>query len=272
MLIVQLTDTHVVEPGHLQYGRFDTNARLATAVDHINAMDPVPDVAIITGDLVENGHPAEYVLCAELLSGLSMPHYVVAGNHDIVAGIATAFGYIEELPGPDVASLDYVVDRHEVRLVALDTSIPGEHGGNLSSGQLEWFDETLAARADAPTLVMMHHPPFISGIDWMDRSRLENSASLEEVVARHAQIGAVVCGHLHRPIQAAFGGTVAMTSSSTSMQIALALGETHPYSMTNEDPAVTLHDWPTGGRLVTHRSVIKDGLENYRAEWSLDLG
>jgi len=271
VLIVQLTDTHVVDRGELQYGRFDTNTRLSDAVAHVNRLDPVPDVAIVTGDLVENGSSAEYQVCAEILSGLSMPYYVIAGNHDSVSGITEAFAHIPEMPAPGAPTIDYVVDRHQIRLVALDTSIPDEHGGRLTDPQLMWLEETLSLRPGAPTLLMIHHPPFVTGIDWMDRSGLEDPDALEAVVARHSQIGAVVCGHLHSSIQASFGGTIAMTSSSTSMQIALALGDVNPYSTTNEDAAVTLHYWQKGERLVTHRSVIKNDLEIYRADWSIGL-
>ena len=51
--LVQLTDTHILEPGKLLYGKVDTAAHLADAVEQVNRMSPQPDLVMITGDLVE---------------------------------------------------------------------------------------------------------------------------------------------------------------------------------------------------------------------------
>src|SRR5215475_15847366 len=82
MLIAQISDMHVKAPGELLFGRIDTPAFLARAVAHIEALDPRPDVVLATGDLVEAGKPEEYAHLKRLLAPLSMPVYLIAGNHD----------------------------------------------------------------------------------------------------------------------------------------------------------------------------------------------
>jgi 3',5'-cyclic AMP phosphodiesterase CpdA len=53
MLIAQITDLHI-RPGELlAYGRVDTASCLRRAVAALQALDPLPDVVLATGDLVD---------------------------------------------------------------------------------------------------------------------------------------------------------------------------------------------------------------------------
>ena len=45
-LLVQITDTHIVERGALLYGMADTARHLAETVSEINAMRPRPDAVL----------------------------------------------------------------------------------------------------------------------------------------------------------------------------------------------------------------------------------
>ena len=73
MLIVQISDPHVKREGELLYGRIDTQGFLERAVAHVNGLDPRPDIALVTGDLVDKGAPAEYANLKRLLSKLEIP-------------------------------------------------------------------------------------------------------------------------------------------------------------------------------------------------------
>ena len=73
MIVIQLSDPHIVAPGELLYGRVDTAEFLARSVAEINRLDPLPDVAVMTGDLVDHGNPAEYEHLRRLLAPLAMP-------------------------------------------------------------------------------------------------------------------------------------------------------------------------------------------------------
>ncbi|HYP36368.1 MAG TPA: metallophosphoesterase, partial [Stellaceae bacterium] len=82
MIVIQLSDPHILAPGELLYRRFDTAEFLARAVAQINRLDPLPDVAVVTGDLVDHGEPPEYEHLRALLAPLTMPVFVIPGNHD----------------------------------------------------------------------------------------------------------------------------------------------------------------------------------------------
>src|SRR5215472_4347671 len=80
--------------------------------------------------------------------------------------------------------LNYAIEGYPMRIIGLDTLTPGEGGGAVCSERLCWIDNALAAAPDQPTLVLMHHPPFITGIRRMDQIGLDGSAALAEVIRR----------------------------------------------------------------------------------------
>jgi 3',5'-cyclic-AMP phosphodiesterase len=254
MVIAQITDTHIKPEGVLAYGRVDTAAYLARAVEHLLALRPRPDVVLATGDLVDGGLPEEYRRLRHLLAPLSMPVYLIPGNHDDREALAGAFTDHAYLPRGG-QFMHYVIESHPVRLIALDTLVPGRIGGELCAERLVWLRARLAAAPTRPTLVFMHHPPFVTGIAQMDAHGLANAGAFAEIVRGHPQIERIVCGHLHRPIQSRVGGILASTAPSTAHQVALDLAE-EPLAFTMEPPACQLHVWSAETGLVTHTSYI----------------
>jgi Icc protein len=256
MLIAQITDTHITMPGKLLMGVVDTASALERAVSALNQLDPSPDTTVLTGDLVESGEPEEYDHLRALLAPLRMPVFAIPGNHDAREPMREAFIGDEYLPTQGF--LSYVIEDYPLRIIGLDTLIPGESGGLLCSERLQWLDDTLAGAPDRPTLVLMHHPPFMTGIARMDRAGLNGSAGLAAIIGRHPQIERILCGHLHRPIESRFGGTIAGTAPSTAHQIILDLRPEARLSFAFEPPGYQLHYWREGIGLVTHTATIGD--------------
>jgi 3',5'-cyclic-AMP phosphodiesterase len=254
MVIAQITDTHIKPQGVLSYGRLDTTPYLERAVEHLLSLTPRPDVVLATGDLVDAGLPEEYRRLRELLAPLSMPVYLIPGNHDDRDALAAVFTDHAYLPRGG-RFMQYVVEGHPVRLIALDTLDPGRIGGLLCAERLEWLAARLDEAPARPTLIFMHHPPFATGIATMDAHGLANAAEFANVVRRHTQIERIVAGHLHRPIQSRVGGILASTAPSTAHQVALDLEE-RPLSFTMEPPACQLHVWSAETGLVSHTSYI----------------
>jgi len=272
MIIAQLSDPHILAYGKLLRGpiqgmaadaerlirEFDTARYLARAVAAINELVPTPDITIVTGDLVNNGAPTEYEHLRALLAPLSMPIFVIPGNHDAREPLRQAFankGYF-----PTVGELHYVIDDYPLRLIALDTLVDGRHYGSLSQEQLTWLDARLAAQPARPTAIMMHHPPFATGITFMDNAGLDNAAALAEVISRHRQVERILCGHLHRAIDRRFAGTVAGTAPGTAHQIRINLVAGARLSFNFEPSGYQLHVWQDGA-LVSHTALFGEWLE-----------
>ena len=256
MLIAQITDLHYRIDGVHLFGAVDAHGALENAVEHLKSLTPRPDAVLVTGDLVNDGGDEDYAALADLLRRLPMPVYPIPGNHDRRELMRRHLSFTGVLPagGP----LRYVVEDHPVRLVGLDTLVEGQEGGRIGDEQLGWLDETLAAAPDRPTLVFLHHPPFRTGIGFMDAIMLEDGKALADVVARHGQIEVVTCGHVHRAIQTRFAGTIAMIAPGIAHQVTLDIAESGPPAWIAEPPACLLHMWRPGGGIVSHVSYIGD--------------
>jgi 3',5'-cyclic AMP phosphodiesterase CpdA len=257
MLLAQISDLHVVAPGKQLYDRIDTPGFLARAVAHLNALEPRPDFTIITGDLVDRGSIAEYDNLRDLLKDLQIPWALMPGNHDDRANLRQAFADQPYLPRTG-EFLQYTIEHLPLRLLALDTLIPGAAGGALCRVRLEWLAARLSEKPNQPTVIAMHHPPFSTGLAEMDAINCDNGAALGAIVARHPQIERIICGHVHRPMTVRWHGTVVTTAPATAHQVTLDLREGSPTSWIMEPPALHLHYWQPAIGLVTHQSYIGD--------------
>ncbi|MFI4987549.1 MAG: phosphodiesterase [Alphaproteobacteria bacterium] len=255
MIIAQITDMHVRPAGTLAYDRVSTNSMLEAALSHLNEMRPRPDVVIATGDLADGGLPEEYALLGDMLAVLDMPVFLVPGNHDERAALAGSFPGHAYLPRGG-GFLHYAIDDYPVRLIGLDTVVPGAAGGLMCAERLAWFAARLAEAPGLPTLVFMHHPPFATGVKHMDEIGLAGSEAFAGIVRQHPQIERIVCGHLHRPIQLRWHGTLASTAPSTAHQVVLDLRHDAPAVFNLEPPACQLHVWDPVQGIVSHTSYI----------------
>jgi 3',5'-cyclic AMP phosphodiesterase CpdA len=255
MLIAQITDTHITRPGTLAYGKVDTAALLRRCVDALVALDPAPELIVHTGDLVDHGHAEEYAHLRALLAPLKAPMLAIPGNHDAREAMRAAFaaeGYL-----PRQGHLQFALERGGLRIIGLDTLVPGQEGGELCGDRLAWLDEALCARPSMPTLVLMHHPPFATGIAHMDRIGLSGGGEFAAVMRRHPQVVAVLCGHVHRTMHARVGGRSALIGPSPAHQVALDLRPAAPSAFRLEPPGYLLHRWHDDG-LVSYAAVTGD--------------
>ena len=255
MLIAQISDLHIRPPGELAYGVSETNGSAERAIHALLRLDPRPDVVILTGDATDCGLDAEYAVLKELLGRLPMPVYAVPGNHDRRDAMREAFGAGAYLPaqGP----LNFTIETRPVRLVGLDSLVPGESHGALGPATLDFLDAALAAAPDVPTLVFVHHPPFACGIGHMDRIRLiEGADRLKAILSAHPQVERLATGHHHRAVQVRFGGTICQIAPSVAHQVALDLRDEAPSCFVLEPGAFLLHSWVAGTGLVTHTAAV----------------
>ena len=273
MLIAQITDLHVVAPGELCQGRVPTNAQLQEAVAHINRLDPRPDVVLATGDLTDHGTAEEYAALRGILAASLPPVYLIPGNHDHRDVFLDAFADHAYLPRRGAPFAHYAIDQYPVRLLGLDTTVLGQPHGALCDERLAWLDAALGAAPRRPTLIFMHHPPFRTGIRWVDAMGLHGGRKMEAIVARHRQVERIACGHVHRPIQAAWGGTIAGTAPSVShAQVALDLSETSGFDIAYavEPRAVQLYLRDPRYGFLSHTSYVSGPHQTYASAGAAD--
>src|SRR5262249_30238375 len=199
---------------------------------------------------------AEYCRLKALLAPLAMPIYLIPGNHDEREALRRVFPDHAYLP-PE-GFIQYVIEGGAVRLIALDTLVPGRGHGALCAERLSW----LAARwREDPgrRVIFRHHPPFACGIQHMDEMRLNEGADvMAAILGRHDHVERVLCGHVHRPIQVRWAGTIASVAPSPAHQVTLDLEPASKLTFTMEPPAVVLLQWRPGTGLVSHLSFIGD--------------
>jgi 3',5'-cyclic-AMP phosphodiesterase len=207
---------------------------------------------LVTGDLAENAADAEYEQVLELLAPLDAPIFVLPGNHDDRAALRRHFA----VPGADDEPIQYSAELGPLRLVAIDTTRPGENPGALDEERLGWLDDELAAAPGTPTLLAMHHPPLVTGIPPLDDIGLpaEDRRALGEVLARHQQVRRVVAGHMHRPITADLAGRIVMAVPSTYMQARFDL-VSQELELAPDPAAIALHVL-RDGELISHVQTV----------------
>lgn len=254
MLIAQLTDSHIRPNGALFADVVDTAAMLERAVDAVLALSPRPDVVLVTGDLTNDGEPEAYAAIQPILARLPMPVYAIPGNHDDREAMLALDGVASI--GADSAFRHYALDLGLLRLVALDSNVPGKAHGELCAERLDWLEAELAATTDRPVLIMVHHPPAETGIGFMDQICLISDQRLESLIGSHAsRIERIVCGHVHRPIFYRWQNVPVSVAPGVAHHVILALADEEP-AFVMEPPGFHLHHWSQARGLVTHQVPI----------------
>ena len=254
MLIAQLTDLHLRPRGRAANRVVETNMLAERAFRAVMTRPPLPDVVLLTGDLADQGLAEEYATLADLIArALPLPVFTIPGNHDDREVM------LARLPGTrqEDGFVQYAINDFPVRLVMLDTLVPGEAHGALCARRLAWLDRTLAAAPDKPTLIAMHHPPFLCGIGHMDRLALRERAEFAAVLARHGQVQRILCGHDHRPVTARVGAAIASIAPSVAHQVELDLRPDARSAFVLEPPAYQLHHWSAEHGFVTHTAFVE---------------
>jgi 3',5'-cyclic-AMP phosphodiesterase len=255
MLIAQISDLHLRTDGSLLQDRIDTRRALQNCIAHVNGLDPRPDVVLATGDLVDLALPDDYPALRGMLSRLDMPVYVIPGNHDDRDAMRRAFGDLRYLPEKG-QFLHYTVEDYSLRLIGLDTMLPGEVSGGLCAARMRWLADRLIEQPERPTLIFMHHPPFASGIAFLDTPPFEGGEVMARLLAANRQVRQVVCGHIHRAIHLNWAGTCASVAPSTVYQMALSFDPDRQFGPTDDPPAISLYRWRDGLGPVGYISLI----------------
>ncbi|HET9337311.1 MAG TPA: phosphodiesterase [Sphingomicrobium sp.] len=257
ILVAQLTDLHI---GFDRDNPHELNVRrLNLIIDQLNAMSPKPSLLLVTGDLVERPDDVDaYRHMKALVARWQGPVIWALGNHD---GRDSFRAVLPDVPTDDHGFIQYETDHGGVRWIVLDTLDEGRHGGMVCEKRAGWLRKRLRERKDVPTIIILHHPPVDTGIDWMSALGCEEWVQRLEALIRPAkQVVGLIAGHVHRPIATSFGGKPLAVCASSAPWVALDLDDIDPKSpdgrplILGDPPAFALHYW-NGERLLTHFDV-----------------
>jgi len=243
-LLVQITDTHIVPPGQALYGNTDSAAHLVESVRQINSMRPKPDVALITGDLVENPDKACYQHFIDIISALEMPAYVIPGNHDDPQIMLDVFTHTPYFPASS-DTFQYAIEDLPFRILALNSHSEGTELPEFDQKRLSWLQHQLS-RSDKPVLIALHHPPMTTGIELIDMGGAEWFKGLKSVLTEYSQVRLVICGHCHTDLYGRIGQVPVYMAPATSHQLIASRGLTVAPSTINVAAAPTLHHYIDG--------------------------
>lgn len=210
-VLVQLSDPHLVPDGPLPRDRRDPHPAFAAAVDAVLAADVAPAAVLLTGDLTEAGDAASYRRVRAQADRFAVPVLAVAGNHDDRAELR------QHLLGeePSAEPLDSVTDLDGLRVIVLDSTVPGHGHGELRPEQLARLAAELARPAPHGTVLALHHPPLPSISRFLARIALRDRAALAEVLAG-TDVRVVLAGHTHVTSAGALAGIPVWTGAATS--------------------------------------------------------
>jgi len=218
-VVVHISDTHLLETSKL-YGSVDSDAYLISLFDRLLASGLTIDALVFTGDLADRAEPGAYQRLSDLVTPraaeLGAEIVWVMGNHDE----REPFSHILMGEAPSDKPQDRVYDLGGLRLIALDSSVPGFHHGDLTESQLAWLAQELAAPAPHGTLLALHHPPIPTPIALMGMIELEDQAALAAVI-EGTDVRGILAGHLHYSSFSTFAGVPVSVAAASCYNIDL---------------------------------------------------
>lgn len=224
-VIAHISDTHFLSDSALLYGAVDTDKNLAAALGQLERSGITPEAIVFTGDLADLGEPDAYTrlraMVEPVAARLGAEVIWVMGNHDERLQYSNLLFDVEGSEAPQ----DRVYDLGGLRVISLDSTVPGYHHGELTDGQLEWLAHTLATPAPHGTLIALHHPPIPTPLLWaMEMLELQGQQRFADVIAG-TDVRGILGGHLHYSTHSTFAGVPVAVAAATCYTLDLTAQE-----------------------------------------------
>jgi Icc protein len=209
--ILHISDFHFLEePGQTLLG-VETELSFAAVLERAKQKPWRPDLALLTGDLVQDPCISSYERLKQRLAVLDIPCYCLPGNHDDPR-------LMEKLLSTETIHVQSQVFLDRWQIICLDSTIRGKPGGRLSDKQLRLLETALTGSPDRYALIAVHHHPISSGSLWMDTMVLENADEFFTIVQKYPPARAVVFGHVHQAMDEMRGSLRLLGTPSTCFQ------------------------------------------------------
>ncbi|WP_071517354.1 3',5'-cyclic-AMP phosphodiesterase [Geitlerinema sp. PCC 9228] len=213
LVAVQITDTHLFASESQKLKGVNTAKSLQTVLHGVQQLQPKPDMLLLTGDLSQDETMDSYQRLYDAIAPLQIPTYWLAGNHDCFAAMQPILSQPPFHPQKSFQLGGW-------QFLLLPSQVPGWVGGKLSADTLTWLDRELQQCRDRPTLVAVHHPPFLVNTTWVDGSTLENPEEFWQVLDKYPQVRLAIAGHIHQEFAAERQGVQYLATPSTCIQFA----------------------------------------------------
>lgn len=197
--------------GDPHFGTKAADTLLPAVIANINRDQVAYTIAL--GDLTQNGRPENFRKAKLVFDTLDAPYECTLGNHDMWDGGRGRASFEDTFQRKPYGMLQ----TGGVRLIYLNTADPRPSpfppfdlvtgaftgadaesvpGGRLDPEAIEWMQQV---KADGPTFIALHHPPYpylgippiVFGLDASSTQHLES-------LIRRTQASALFCGHTHR--------------------------------------------------------------------------
>lgn len=216
-VIAHISDTHLLAGNRQLYGTVDTDPPLIRALEQLERSGLPFEALVFTGDLADLAEPDAYARLRAIVEPaaerIGARVVWVMGNHD--ERPAYSAGLFD-------AESDAPQDRVEMvgglRIISLDSTVPGYHHGDLLDSQLEWLRDVLAEPAPDGTILGLHHPPLPSPVEIMAIIELQRMHRLADVL-RGTDVRAILAGHLHHAMSGMFAGIPVSVAAATCYTI-----------------------------------------------------
>lgn len=194
-VIAHLSDMHLIAGDALLHGHIDTVSQLRQALARVEQSAQHFDALVLSGDLTDHAQPEAYALLREIVepvaARLGAPVIMTGGNHDERRALALGL-YGVDTDEPQ----DAVTMVRGLRIIAMDSALPGFHHGGFSDAQYAWLSGQLAQPAEHGTILVMHHPPIRYHSPLMQLLDFEESSRLRAAL-EGTDVRAILSGHLH---------------------------------------------------------------------------
>jgi 3',5'-cyclic-AMP phosphodiesterase len=230
--IAQITDTHLFAEVSQELNGLPTAQSFQAVLQKVLALQPLPDVLLLTGDLSQDESRESYQYLRDSIAPLGIPSYWIPGNHDKPVLMAEILNQDTILPDKSLTFANW-------RLLLLSTAKTGCVQGYLSPQSLQELDTQLQQTGPHPVMIVLHHPPLPIHSEWMDKIMIENAHDFFTVIERYSQVKIVLFGHIHQEFRQQRQGVTYLGAPSTCVQFV------------PESPTLAIDEMQPGFRLLT---------------------
>lgn len=210
--LLQITDTHLFEAEDGSLLSVCTNESFKAVVEAVKQDGFEFEAILVTGDISQDHTDASYQRFAEGIQPLQQPCYWLPGNHDYKPSMGTV------LPSEQIVQVEHELLGEHWQMILLDSQVEGVPHGRLSQQQLDLLEAKLSQYPERHTLVLLHHHSLLVGSAWLDQHTLKDADQFWQVVERHANVRAIICGHVHQDMHKTHRGAAVIATPSTCVQ------------------------------------------------------